>query len=181
MSFLVAVDPSIRRSGVAVFSTPDELPPRLEFAATVKATKDELKLNYLERSVAMARAVWQAVPEPGRHWCTKLVVEWPQIYAREEGKSKGNPNLLTPLAGVCSALGALFSEVTVLTPVMPADWKRQMTKPVVIERVKARLSDAERHNIPPRLAHDGYEAIGIGLWALGRWERKRVFSRGGDQ
>ncbi len=99
-----------------------------------------------------------------------LAVEWPQVYTRS--KSKGDPNDLLPLAGVAMCLaGHLDVEVR---SYRPAEWigqcpKKETGDPLVSPRgqlVWRHLSTKERATV--LVSHDSIDAIGIGLFALGR-------------
>ncbi len=158
---LLAVDPGIVRAGFALFGS-----QRLIKAGTVRVSDEG---NVLERAARMARAIKKCV---GRTK-VELVVEWPQVYQRVAGKTKGDPNSLLPLAAVCGALATSIDDVRI---VRPFEWKGQVPKktrgganPIKL-RVERRLTDSELAAIPPKMAHDGYDAIGIGLWALGRFD-----------
>ena len=164
---LLALDPSITRIGLALF-----VDGRLIDAGCLKVTKEG---HVLSRTVQAAQAV--------KAWCgdaDALVVEWPQIYKAK--KSKGDPNKIVPLAGVCSAVAALLG----CEPHMylPRDWADNLPK---CETVKGAKTSPRAYRIESRLQggeqivwarvkyHDAIDAIGIGLKHLGRFERSRVF------
>jgi hypothetical protein len=122
-----------------------------------------------------------------------LVSEWPQIYTAS--KSKGDPNDLIGMAGVVGALVALLLPKldSIYTPV-PGDWTRI---PKVCPSCKGRrakmclackgsawgtprgtliaesLTTVERTIVHDQ--HDEIDAVGIGLWKLGRLVTRRVF------
>jgi hypothetical protein len=118
-------------------------------------------------------------------WPGTLVFEWPQIY--RAGKSIGDPNNLTPLVGVGMALAGLLCApgVEVVT-VKPGEWTRaageKSTKAADFEtatrtkRIRARLNAAELACLEGVTSHDAFDAIGIGLYYLGRLEPIRVLS-----
>lgn len=99
-----------------------------------------------------------------------LVIEWPQIYTRT--KSKGDPNDLLPVAAVAGAIISSVGALTVRMP-KPSDWKGQVPKDVHNARVLKRLTPGERARfdaarLPKSLANNAIDAVGLGLWALGR-------------
>lgn len=163
MSALLAVDPSIRSAGVALF-----LEGRLWQAATIKrsGTDDDL----VERCRAMARRVFE--------WADgsrvdELALEWPQIYRAT--RSKGDPNDLPALAGVCAAVAALYTLVPVRS-YTPAEWAGQLPKSTLKRdtltsprtlRIASRLTPKECA-ILKGAGHDAIDAVGIGLHHLGR-------------
>ena len=122
-----------------------------------------------------------------------LVLEWPKVLMarRQKGSKRGvDPNDLLALVGVDCAIAMAFRETMKIVSVAPSDWKGQLDKEVMCRRVWGRLSEEERKNVErtPRgggLHFDGYEggvrhdtldAVGLGLFQLGRLARRRVFS-----
>jgi hypothetical protein len=109
-------------------------------------------------------------------WKADVVIELPQIY--RASRSKGDPNGLITLAVMvgryverAKAQGA--AEVTL---VKPAEWKGQTPKKVHNQRVLAKLSAEELRvlstsGIKAKLEHNVIDAIGLGLWRLGRMPR----------
>jgi hypothetical protein len=58
--------------------------------------------------------------------------------------------------------------------VPPVRWKGTLSKALTKNRARAALTAAELERIPPvpkSTAHNMYDAIGLGLWALGRFGR----------
>jgi hypothetical protein len=148
--------------------------------------------------VEMARAIrysrmWEMRWDPAG-----LAVEYPQIYA--ERHQKGNQDDILPLVGIGMALAALYAETGPwpLDRYLPHEWKGSINADVMIGRVKARLTKGEWAVItfPENtcadcrnqfgspfcrkstcLAHNVFDAIGIGLFHLGRLEKRRVIAR----
>lgn len=187
---LLALDPSIGSSGVALF--------RDGYLAAsgvikVKANDD----NIAARCLAMSQAVVEWVA--GQRARPRIVaVEWPQIYRGE--KSKGDPNDLPGLAGVAMGVAGILSLVFAarqeridLLSYQPREWAGQLPKEKRIDgvrmsprakRIMSRLTDAELklEAWTATNSHDAIDAIGIGLHALRRLEPVRVFPGAtGDQ
>lgn len=100
---------------------------------------------------------------------TETVVEIPRIYPN--GKGKGNPNDLISVTWIAGRLSAFC-----LSPirVFPHDWKGQTPPEILERRILDLLSPEELRNIkscPAGLMHNVTDAIGIGLWHLGRMGR----------
>jgi len=159
---LIAIDPGIRGCGVALFRD-----GTLKFALYLRNYSNG---NLPDRCIAMAQDLY----------CLSVVdevaFEWPQIY--RQGKRTGDPNDLLPLVGITMAFVALSRSTA--TSYLPREWKGSLDKATCAERVLARLSATERDNIShaaPSLMHNVYDAVGIGLHHLGRFERKRVIAR----
>lgn len=165
---LVALDPSIRSCGVAVFR--DEV---LVHASAVKrAAGDDCIAG---RSLDMARAVVERVlPFVGVN-PPAVALEWPQIYRAQ--RALGDPNDLPPIAAVGTAVAAMLG-ATVVHSYTPREWAGQVPKATKGDckaspralRIRSRLAG-------PELAvwealrtsdHDAVDAIGIGCHHLGR-------------
>lgn len=176
MSVLLAVDCSLVTPGAALF-----VDGVLRRAARVRikgAPEDRAdRCRYVAQDIrAWARAIQHHIAP--QHDMSELVLEWPQIY--RASKSKGDPNDLIGIAGVAAALAALLPSARVRSPT-PAEWIGQVPKSTSGDpwssprggRIAARLSMAEISVVEP--SHDAIDAVGLGLWALGRLDRKRVF------
>jgi len=104
-----------------------------------------------------------------------LVLEYPQIY---RGPRANNPNNLLTLALVDGALMGLFRQEAILY--LPHAWKGSVDPDECVKRVKARLSAVETACVvlPAKsLAHNLWDAVGIGLFHLGRFNPRRVYER----
>lgn len=193
---LLAVDPSLNSPGLALFGQ-DGL-----IAATRLNTIEFKDLPDGERWLRVARALaaWvlpqlkQAQPD-----LLTVIFERPQIYTRE--KSKGDPNQLAAIAGVASCLVGILSQsgpVTVSSP-HPHEWIGQLAKTCHVckknlkkcpeckgsawntprgRRIRSRLTQAEIALVPDQ--NDAIDAVGLGLYSLGRLAPRSVFSNGRD-
>jgi hypothetical protein len=121
------------------------------------------------------------------HPLTAIVYEWPQVY--RAARAPGDPNdllgLVAVAAAVASKLGTINefahrAAIDIIDPT-PADWSQGLPKALTGDpwksvrgvRVSSRLSPAELALVPK--SHDAIDGVGIGLWALGRFEPRRVF------
>lgn len=161
----LAVDPGIRGCGYAYFEG-----ARLYSAGyipnTIRTGDGMIAIVEMARSI---HAVFGGVDA--------LAVEWQQIY---RGKSVGAD--LLPLSGIVSALAALCCQVRPI-PIaryLPHEWKGNITPEAMILRIKSRVSQDGAKLYPPResLAHNMWDAVGIGLHHLGRLQPRRVIARG---
>ena len=143
---IVSVDPGAKLAGVAIFN-------------------DELVTAYLVKgnnALDTARSVWGSLAiynAAGLH----LVIEKPQVYV--QSKQKGDANDLITLAIMVGALASHFDfDVTLY---LPRQWKGQVPKDIMIERIKTKLSKDELSRIElPRvqsLHHNIWDSVGIGL------------------
>jgi hypothetical protein len=166
---LVAVDPALRSSGLAIFR--DGV---LVHASRVKSPSPD---DVAVCALTMAQSIANFVPRDSR---IHVAIEWPQIYRGP--RAQGDPNDLPALAAVGVSVAALLgASVQSFTP---RDWAGQVPKATKgnckesprAKRIRSRLSG-------PELAvwealrsgdHDAVDAIGIGLHALGRGPASRA-------
>lgn len=100
-----------------------------------------------------------------------MVVECPKIYPLS--KQKGDQNDLVNIALVGAQIMGVFGPGEGGCYVYPHTWKGQMPKDVSHRRILARL-DAKEEVVLEMLPkaktvrHNGMDAVGIGLWAVGR-------------
>lgn len=192
---LLALDPSIRTCGVALFrggvlslTYPIKCP-----ACGGRGRVGDCKVcrsSPLARCLRMAQAV-AAWVVTARAYPQELVVEWPRTYRAV--RSKGDPNDLLALCGVGGAVaGALAVAVAArdialrATSYEPAEWTGQVPKTTLqrkrfqsirAERIAQRLVEDELPVWRGIETHDEIDAVGIGLYHLGRFEPHRVFPR----
>lgn len=203
---LLAIDPGTNSPGVALFNgAPDY---ELRFADRVNA-RNYKDLADGQRWLAVAESIVGCVNTPiveglGTLWNIRTIVfERPQWYAA--AKSKGDPNQLAGIAGVAANVTGIISRHTaqplLVESPTPAEWIGQLSKVCPACKGKARkkcaackgsdwetprgryirgrLSPAELALVPDQ--NDAIDAVGLGLWALGRLTPRRVFSNGRDQ
>lgn len=167
---LVSVDPGLHVCGVALWSDGE-----LSEAWLAVAPTDPPPLGYLPwewMAKAVARDLADRTPRLG----ADLAIEVPQVY--HQSKLKGDPNDLIDIALVAGAVATRVAAYHggVTTTYRPQAWKGSTPKKVMVERIKAKLS-AEEHLrvVPPRaaaLAHNVWDAVGIGLHHLQRQRRR---------
>jgi hypothetical protein len=175
---IIGIDPGTFGCGVCVASDAGRI-------IDAKHVKNFAKGSGPKECAVMARAVYESALG---YDITTLVLEYPQIYQREGGKTKGDPNGIMPLAGVDAAIATVFPLANVFV-YRPSDWKGQTQKPesvgageyIITGRVKSRLDAEELARIvwPVSVKHsyDVADAIGVTLYHVGRFERKKVYAR----
>ncbi|WP_223782919.1 hypothetical protein [Myxococcus sp. AS-1-15] len=176
---LVSIDPGLRHCGVAVFDV------LMGERATLLAAG--LPKNPTRQDGELSLASWASMALAVREWLRprmsdaplQLVIELPRVYSAAD--QKGDQNDLIQLAGVVGMLGGLLPNVASRRSVYPRDWKGTVDADAFIERIKQRLDATEhlRVEMPTAssLHHNVWDAIGIGLHALGRLAPHRVFPR----
>ena len=173
---LLAVDPSLTRAGMALFCDGE-----LIAVDSIKGHKGPIGCRCLQ--IAGYIDDWTHGQGWGRE-AKSLTFEWPQIYTGP--KSKGDPNKLIPLAGIGMALAGVLGErlIELKTPTPAEVWgqvrkatkaSEALTSPRA-KRIQSRLTTGELATCNWfSLNHDEIDAIGLGLWSLGRFEPSRVF------
>lgn len=195
---LLAIDPGLNSPGAALFL--DDSDPRLWAAAKIKIPSGWVGLYDGQRwlSVAQEIVAWAVnVAAPCR--IDIVVFERPQWYAR--GKSKGDPNQLAGVAGVAACMVGCLAHrhhLDVRSPT-PAEWIGQLSKVCPTCKGKAkkckschgsawetprgrfirkRLTPDELKLVPDQ--NDAIDAVGLGLWQLGRLKPHTALSNGRD-
>ncbi len=162
---LLAIDPSVRCVGCALFE--DERLVRAWFVKPVVIRAEEPAARW-------RRIAYIVREQANTSFVRTLVSERPQIYQREAGKTKGDPNELLGMVGVIGALAAIYWDCKVVTYV-PHEWKGQVDKATMCRRILEKLTPDEKREVPLK-SHDAIDAVGVGLHHLGRLGRTRVFS-----
>lgn len=194
---LLALDPGMNSPGIAVFGVQG-----LFHAERVDVPKAYATLADGERWLRVAELIAAhayIVTQPYGFGPLSVIFERPQWYAK--AKSKGDPNQLAGVAGVAAcAVGIVATQrkVTVFSP-KPAEWVGQLSKECPYckankrkcveckgsawntprgKRISSRLSAAELALCPDQ--NDAIDAVGLGLWQLGRFTPRSVLSNGRD-
>jgi hypothetical protein len=171
---LIAIDPGVHSMAIAVFNgdvlvdawNQDRAP--LDYDAK---TVSEVVEGWGSPSVRLINRI-QGHTLPG----SQIVGERQVVYPGAKGL-RTNPNDLLDLA-MCS--GAFYGALCVdmhasLRLVEPAEWKAQVPKDICRRRIEAMLTEAEKACIKKGgEMHNVYDAIGIGLFGLGRAEKGMV-------
>lgn len=177
MSKLLAVDPSLTCTGWALF-----LDGTLHSCGYVKGSDPSIPLHERINGIVCL------MPTTG---LDAVAIEKPQIYQTSRGA--GDPN---KIALGLILVGAILREIwassfpATAQLIYPAEWKGQVPKGVCFRRILDKLTAAEkdvlRHdkiltkkggaeNVPGESSQAGntLDAVGIGLYYLGRFGKKR--------
>lgn len=172
----VAIDPSIRSCGVAIFSYNSTLMAAGTVTHTEYAEWDSIQARIQE----IARRIGQFVIDHVSPIMPVelLVTEWPQAY--RPGKSKGDPNDLFALCAIPFACSGVTKPVIAYTP---KEWAGQIPKATTkgkadssprAKRIRSRLTAEELKHWPSG-QHDAIDAVGLGLFHVGRLNPVRKF------
>jgi hypothetical protein len=160
---LLTLDPGKKYAGVALF----------ENRELVAAWLSRVLSHDFSRGNSWRTTANQIVTDVGKHVplsaITHYAAEVPRIYP--PSRSPGDPNKsCTPLILVVGGVGTLLNVPTTLY--YPKDWKAEVKKSVMIERIWARLSVEERVRVelPGSVKNQGdvKDAIGVGL----KWNKR---------
>jgi hypothetical protein len=197
---LIAVDPSVNSPGVSLFRFGKLVAcTRVGIASSVA----DLPIGQRYMRVGMLIAAWwqetcdDVDGVTHNHVVRTVCYEHPKWLSEAAGKTKGNPNDLAGLVGVGQSFATFMAchnahvgqrPPELLTP-YPDEWTGQVPKTVKTpkgnkipknpwesprgERIRSRLEASELAVAPAQ--HDAIDSIGLGLHALGRYERVRIF------
>lgn len=106
----------------------------------------------------------------GRLVIERLVIECPYIYPKA---GKANPNDMITLARKVGRIEERFDHVPIKQVVFPRTWKGTVPKEIHNRRVIAKLDAREVETLhavkcTEKKLHNVIDAVGLGLWALGR-------------
>lgn len=188
MSRVLAFDPGARLAGAALF-----VDGVLRRAALVRGVsgRGEASLDDLVTLAGNTLAWAMSVDDSMRLLYPNVVVA-EQMKVYRAPWQKGDQADLLRLSVVTGALAGLLRAkenppgTTSAVWYTAHDWKGSLPKPkdgeeyVVKTRVEARLRPEELARVEPcarTLEHNVYDALGLGLFHLGRFDRKRVIAR----
>ena len=154
MSTLLAIDPSLRGTGWALFEN------------TVLTRCGVIGGPNLLSNIEAVRAIHTSFMVG--HLDPYVVLEFPRIYPKGRGASDNiDPNDLLWVAAVAGALCTLGPSSTYY----PSDWKGQSKKEKTLRIVLQACNPAERaviESVQGAKRHNAVDAVGIGMYHLKR-------------
>lgn len=171
---LIALDPSERSAGIAHFRGGALLAVgRIRCVAEIGETHVSRCMRISQKCLTwiISRDIAPRM----------LVTEFPQIYGIQA--SRADPNDLTPMAAMLGFVGGMLFSVATAHNIgfscisyLPREWKQgTRNKEEIRADITTRLSVDERE-IMPTTTTDEWDAVGIGLYALGRFKPMRAFA-----
>lgn len=162
---ILALDPGINGCGVAMLESQS-----LELIHAGYVPNPISKGVMTARVKAMIEAVREHI-----YFGDAVVTEKPHIYPQQ---LKGQePNDLIPLAQIGAGVGCRFNWFEY----EPFAWKGNVDADVMTKRILSKLSAEERAHIETHkrggLDHNTIDAVGLGLFHLGRLNPERVVAR----
>lgn len=110
-----------------------------------------------------------------------LVAEWPQVYPGPRGRGKDPNRAILPLCGVVAHVSGMLPAYVQRVQYLPREWKGSIDGDAFTARIYGRLSPQELAIVnavtPAGLRHNAADAVGLGLFHLGRLERRHVIHR----
>ena len=165
---ILAIDPGLRGSGVAYFED-----GHLVRAGYVKSPE----------KVRTGAPAWFAMSDAIDAWAPTnpglIVIEQQRL---RPGKEKGNPQNMMELQGVVGTVLGYYHRNTITEAWYPEQWKGSVKKEVMTARILHRLTLEEFQILDAvkcaeSLKHNVIDAIGIGLFHLGRLKHERLIAR----
>ena len=165
MNTLLVIDPSLTATGVAYFTTNGNGVYMLDHAQLASGSGMDC---VAKRCAHMVAVVWAAHYNESLATPHTVLIEKPRIHVATRG-GKADPADIIKLAILCGALAQHYIETGAeVIFVEPAEWKGQTPKDITTERSKAALTDREQQRVvlpgAKSLAHNVWDAVGIGLW-----------------
>jgi hypothetical protein len=159
---LIAIDPSLNSMGWAYWNEKRlrSVEPLVPSAVGLLHAPrgGELAARSLWLCDALSREL-NLTAEGARY---NFVCEYPAYHGSPLGWQTGDLQKLTFLVGV---FAGYFKHARTFVPVTPNTWKGQMSKAVVIRRLTKRFGPGATRE----WQKDEWDAVGIGLWRLGRF------------
>lgn len=197
---LLAIDPGMNSPGIAIFES-DVLvhAMRVPIPSSYAAMDDGERWFLVSCIVAAtARELCRGLRDEGSA-TMHVIFERPQWYSA--AKSKGDPNQLAGVAAVASTVVGIIGQsfgLRVFSP-KPAEWVGQLSKKCTTckankktcpachgsawetprgRRIRSRLTPVELALCPDQ--NDAIDAVGLGLFHLGRFTPRAILSNGRD-
>ncbi len=151
---ILAVDPGTAATGVCLLT--DGHPTWIRVVRVKGATADD-------RLPEMCRLVGQLVLNSYNSGVDTLVVEDQMIRPTDK-----RPNDILQLAKVIGAVLANQYHGSRLYTPLPVQWKGSADSDAFVRRIKALFPAAgeQMHDVPEHLKHNGYDALGLAVWAI---------------
>jgi hypothetical protein len=177
---LVTLDPGIRGCGLAMVDSTGELAHAAYVRNPLKRGGDGAAIASMVGALEEILHVWVPWSSSWDKVRWAVAVEMPQIYTA--GKGKGDPNDLLPLMGVVGGLVSMRKWDSITT-YRPRAWKGTINPDILTARICTRAPGAlltcaefERADkVCASLAHNMWDAVGIGLHHFGRLTVGKVY------
>lgn len=165
---LLAIDPGLNSLGYALWTKLDMSPTTTSIPSTVGLVKFRRDVRLPNRSRYLASELDRILGDRLLHYLPgtggekiDIVCEFPAWHGSQMGWAAGDLQKLVFLVGVLAG----YFHRSGFTEVTPAGWKGQLPKHVVIRRLQKKFGPGATRE----WEKDMWDAVGIGLWHLGRF------------
>ena len=156
---MLSIDPGLGGTGWAYWES-------RKHPTSVGIVRDTARDDLLtERCYELCGKLWKAIPQ---HDIPTVIIEMPQHMTNRAGiaAQAGSVYKLAFLVGTISLYWRMGTSRATVHAIQPGEWKGQLPKDVVKRRIEQRLGRATCRRL--NIRSHAYDAVGIGLWALGR-------------
>lgn len=168
---IIAVDAASRKSGVALFTTHGKLVSARAADVNGSAPGFGASLSRAnEMGTRIAVITSEMMARVGLSSVTRVIIEYPRIYKTGPAAPLPGDDLLVLSASAMAAwvnLSALYPNAKI-EPIRPQDWKGQVPKKIMTQRILIRLNPEESAVIENPKNDNIVDAVGIGLHAMRR-------------
>jgi hypothetical protein len=148
---IISIDPGSKKAGVALFETTGKLMTAwLSRGGDWRETADNIMADL---PVNAARI-------------TEAAVERMQVYDSTPLAHANDCITLSLMAGYVAGRFSVWTGAENIHAYYPHQWKGQVPKKIMVERIKNKVTDSEKKRVKDAKAHDVWDAIGIGLYHL---------------
>lgn len=167
-TYVLSVDPGVD-FGWALWSCEhfDVLCPPVDVGVVKTKAKDEWQRRTLD-----GLDVLSGIMRDNK--CASVFCEWPNLFAGAHGRAVAGRGDLGKLYAWCGGLMyAAHAQGVPFVPVTVQQWKGQLSKRIVCDRIVNRIGNACA-SLTPRTGKDragshDWDAVGIGLWVKGEF------------
>jgi hypothetical protein len=170
---LISIDPGYGHCGVALFE--EEVLQKAFLVTTSSRASVEAS-----QFVDMADAVWTRLEKEGvkKQSAMEVAIEYPQQYTQSPAPREAVQRLVGVIGALLARLQSETGGLRVkVSSYKPREWKGQVPKKIMQQRVLDRLAPEERDRIealPASKVHNVHDAVGVGLHHIKRLKRRRV-------
>ena len=174
ISHFISVDPGVTYTGIALWKTITDKTSLNYFQWQLKETsliQNKLETSWEDRVFAtcdefrnLIRKMMAECWQEGQGKLSGVAIEYPEYYATSlVGQTAALAGSLVKLSILVGMYARVCQELSLNCLFIPAkQWKGQLPKQVVVNRLKKRFGDAYLKNV----RKDAFDAIGVGLWIL---------------
>lgn len=168
--YSIGIDCGIRYIGISVFKDAS-----LEHCGLLESrNSSEFEAEVLHGLIEALKA-WEGLQYLSTKELLRVTIEYPEQYAHSPVPRSSVQGLAYTAGGLSLFFKERFNSEIKL--IYPKEWKGQVPKDIFLGRIKSRMSEKELMvldscSLPKSKEHNVVDAIGIGLYSLGRLKRR---------